>query len=505
MPHVFLTTLAASIGIISFVGLIAAGSAWIFVKARTHGLLAPLLVGAALRVSVMLIAHVATIGPGPDGLFFPDDLGFTRIGSTIADAWVQGEIVDVSNVAYAGTLNYGFQAMVATVFVLVGSSVLAVKLVNVLLGCATIVVVGVLGLRLFGEIGKRRAAWTMALLPTAIWWSSVMLKETAATFLVVVAILMIFSRPSLKTLATYAGAVVAMLLLRPAGAIALVLAAVGTLGYVGVRYRGAIEWQRLRLRILLGVAAALLVGFILSSGNPAAPLEQLEATARSMFDLYQDGSLASIPVDVPRSTFAPYPWVFTETTDNWDRALYPGMWFWYALLPTAALGAWRLRRSPEMLGLAIPIATTLVIYAVTSGIAFRQRSMIEPLVILLFVAGVDSWRETVRRGAIAFFVVAFVAGVQSRSAGVAVVVLIASLLLFLASRRLPSMPAQVPLPSGLILDNLKHMGAPHPRALRPVLQQLRSAAPALRPIDLTGSAAARLARILHRTPPGPRP
>jgi hypothetical protein len=153
------------------------------------------------------------------------------------------------------------------------------------------------------------------------------------------------------------------------------------------------------------------------------------------------------------------------------------MWFLFAILPTAALGVWRLRRSTELVILVVPIAISLTIYAVTSGAAFRQRSMIEPLIVLLFVAGIDSWRGVARRAAAAFALAAVLAGIQSASPVVALTIGLAAAALFLASTRLPGERSPVPMPRAVFLEGLTTLGPPRIPPLRTWLTRARRAAP----------------------------
>jgi hypothetical protein len=86
------------------------------------------------------------------------------------------------------------------------------------------------------------------------------------------------------------------------------------------------------------------------------------------------------------------------------------------------------------------VVSALIANAVTTGFVFRQRSMVEPLVLLLALAGAASWRMTGGFAAAALAVVAVVAGIQSRAPVAPVVIAATAGAVFLATRRLPSRP-----------------------------------------------------------------
>jgi hypothetical protein len=147
--------------------------------------------------------------------------------------------------------------------------------------------------------------------------------------------------------------------------------------------------------MLAGGALALVLVTIVAvgRGDPIAVLAQFEFSVRHITRFYGTGNPVAVPLDVARTLAAPHPWVFDAASHTWDRALYPGMWLWYALLPTAAFGAWRLRRTLDAVLVAAPIAVVLILNAFLVGPAFRQRSTIEPLVLVLVIAGFTSWRR----------------------------------------------------------------------------------------------------------------
>src|SRR5215218_5142586 len=124
------TSLAALAGGITFCTAIVSAALLIFSKARASDVLGPVAVGCALRLGVMVAAHLGSLHTGDRGLMFLDDWGYFHRGTLIASPWAEGHIVNPTLYQYAGTYQFGFYALVASVFVLIGKSVIGVKLVN---------------------------------------------------------------------------------------------------------------------------------------------------------------------------------------------------------------------------------------------------------------------------------------------------------------------------------------------------------------------------------------
>lgn len=177
---------------------------------------------------------------------------------------------------------------------------------------------------------------------------------------------------------------------------------------------------------------------VIAGGDPRAALDQYTATIRSMLDLYGGTGPGDWVLGVVRSVSAPLPWVFDERARSWYLALYPGMWLWFFLLPTVLNGVRRLRLTATMIFLGITIASLIVMSSITAGFTIRQRSAVEPLVVVLAVAGLESWRRTAYRGSIALLAMAVVAGAHSRSLVTALVIVAGATGVAFVARRLPA-------------------------------------------------------------------
>jgi hypothetical protein len=470
---------AGPVGIALFASVVAAALYALLRHAVRLHLLAPVIVALGVRIVVMLVAQLAS---GHGGTFYLDDAGYSREAALIAHQWFEGRVINPSSYQYAGSLAFGYQTMVACIFLLTGKSMVAGKLINVLLGTATVPLVGLLSGRLFGTSTMRRAAWLMALIPTSVWWSAVLLKESLVAFLVVGAMLAFMCWPRRRAVVTFALAIVALGATRSPAALAVAVTALSALGAGAIRQRRTVNF-RAALTYLALACGALLVGFAaISAGHPDAVVHQI-AYSLGRVGLERHQGVGGVAVAIPKSLVSPYPWVFSRVTRTWDRALYPGMWVWYALLPTAMVGLWRLRRKAEVLLFALPVGTLLAFNAFTAGFTFRQRSTVEPFLLLLVVAGADSWRWVARRAAIGYLLVALLATVQSRSPVTGGVIALVALALELVARRLPSAATlQVQLPSNLLRDLVTRIGMPAPRSAAAIIAGAVAAARALAPV-----------------------
>ena len=259
------------------------------------------------------------------------------------------------------------------------------KLVNVLFGTATVLIIGLIAREVLGQGAHRRAAWLVALAPGVVWWSAPLLKEAFVTFLTAAAVLAALKLP--RAAGYLAALLVALALTRISLVVVLVVSLIVGLLLAARKADRVIRWRSAMLVALSASVAVAAFLVLASGGRPVGFIDAYRSTIDQMIEIYQGSNLAAVPADALKSLVTPIPWAFDEATRNWDRGLYPGMWFWYLAYPLAALGLWRLRRRPELALIALPIVLSLVLGALTSGFLFRQRAPIEPLILLLVCRG----------------------------------------------------------------------------------------------------------------------
>lgn len=431
-----LALILRGVGIAAYAGLIAGLGLVLFRRARSARLWRPVLAGALVRLALVLIAHLVSVLLGQHGIFYGDDQGYLTVGSQLAHAWEHGHLPNPTSYAYVGSYSIGYPLLVAFVVLLTGPHILAVTLTNVLLGAASVYMVGRLAQMWLGQDHGVRAAWLLGVLPTLVWWSGVALKENLAMFLVLAALLAA-ARPDRAPNGTkLILPLIALSSVRFADAIAVCigLAATRTVELL----RGRSDAVRTFGRAAAVAAGTVLVGIVVvSGGHPAAFISSWSDTLSSTQAVYGGGHLASVPGDVARTFIAPYPWVFTHVTFNWYMTLYPGTWLLIMSYPTAIRGIWVLRERRDLLILLlVTIGAFMVLNAYAIGIFFRQRASIEPLVVLLIIAGAESWSGVVRRAAFALALLAPFTLAQSHSLLVPAVLVLGALVLVGVQRRL---------------------------------------------------------------------
>ena len=433
-------------------------------RAARHGILAPFVVGLGLRLVVMGIAHAGSLSLGDKGIFFLDDESFRQDAAVLSGAWRDGQTPDPTDYDVLGTYQVGYQLYLALIFTLGTSSVLLAKFVNVLVGGVTVYVVGRLGGEVLGERAKACAAWSAALFPTMIWWSATLMKEALATLLLALGLLAVTRLPSPRAVALLAAALAALIIVRGPGVPALAIGAGVGVAVAGYGAEGRVLSRPL-IRFAVMLVAGVTVGVLLvSRGEFRAYYHHYESVLGVMFHALQGADLTRLPYDAVKSLVTPLPWAFDPGTRTWERMLYPGVWVLLCALPLAAAGAWRLRHRPEAWALIATAATSVVVYSATSGFAFRQRSMIEPLILLLALGGMTSWRMAARSAAAALGLVMVVVAVHSRSPWITLAVAGAAGALLVLARRLPSTHLEPVRESRMVAGFRESMGPDPPPA-----------------------------------------
>ncbi|MEA2126198.1 MAG: hypothetical protein QOI80_2980 [Solirubrobacteraceae bacterium] len=444
-------------------------------SASANGILAPVLVGFGLRLALMLVIHGVSLLRHEGGLMFLDDHTYLNVGMHLAEPWRRGAIIDPSAYNYAGTPMFGYQALMGGVFVLV-DDILAGKLVNVLASTTAVLFAARLAGRIWGEQTTRRTAWIAALLPGMVWWAVPLMKEAVSAMLLTGCLLALLSIGRRGALSMVFAIGAALVITRPVAAVAMAVGSAGVGFVMLIRHRAEVDLRRFALRALAAVGLALIAVIVYAHGQLGGLVDTYSSTIDSMIGRYRQSGIDLVPVSVLKSLAAPYPWTFDRATHNWDMGLYPGMWAWYALYPLAALTLLRHRRRPEVVLLLVVILTYLTVNAFTSGYVFRQRSSIEPLLVVLAVGTLSSWRALGRAAMGAWAVVIVFAALQSHGDPVtigAIAVLVG--VTWQITRRLPDTPLAVTTPEPLRAA-LRAASAPQ-RWPRGVVRRLREAAP----------------------------
>jgi len=383
-----------TLGIITLL-LAFAVVAW--VAHRNSPIAAPLLLGFAARVALTLYDSYVQQLPGA-----VDGMGWDRV----AAIWARGGVAGTFQ--YLETGHELFIWLMSVLYALTDRSPLMIKGFNVCFGSLAIVVVS----RLAGYISDdqrqaRLVAWLIALVPSIVFFSAVLLREVAVSFPLSVSVLFLVrwyrERRSWQVVVALSALLVSMAF--HSGGLAVLL--FGGLWMVGGWFRAIFTFKfkhfgRASLGMLAGVALAALVmssGFGLSkfkgleSGNLNTLTERQDnyAIGRAAYlgDLHAESSTDLVwqaPIRLTYFLFAPFPWMISTGSDLFgvlDSALF-------ALLALRILlnrkSVFDNPRAAMVLGVFAAMALVFAIGVSNYGTALRHRNKMLPLLIAAVMA-----------------------------------------------------------------------------------------------------------------------
>lgn len=370
---------ASGIVIIGVCGLLGV---WV-VGQRTRTL-APALVSFVLHLT-LAVAILLKVG-----LFFPDALHYDAQAQQLSDSSTQIAVTSGKE---------GWPLLLSLLYRMFGHSPILGLLVNAIAAALTVCVLAHAAHRL--TLPRRATAWILALLPTTLFWSSLLLRESL-TWLFMAIILFALSglvthRSSLREMMIFAIGLAGLLAFR--GTMAILMAAFGLAAIVLSRNRGrgiAISIVMIALVSVPGPVATKLdaiVG-IYTPAHLNASRTALARTASTAFDTSVtdlQSAQSAIPRVLPRVLLGPFPW-------EWGAVGIPfaldGV-LWCMILFLAIRGWHRHADRRQLLVAVLPAAALLVALAFTSGnygTMVRLRLQATVLIIPLAAAGLTGLR-----------------------------------------------------------------------------------------------------------------
>jgi len=357
---------------------------------------------AALALRLGLAVLFALV---PSSRYFHEDAdGYELIGMRLAKAW-HHEAPPLRVVSEL-TQNFGYYYFSAGLYYLFGQLRPIASMVNCVLGTALVFYVYNTSRIFFVPLVARRAAQLAAFIPSMILWSSVAMKDTLMTLLVV---LMMYHYTRLRlrfSIASLAGTVLPLLAIQPVrfymvyilifAIFASFLLSRGALSLSGVAKQLSVLGLIVGLMVFVGAASRVEQGADVLSLERVSEFRQgMATTANSGFssdvDISTPGrAFAFLPIGIATLLLSPFPWQFTSL-----RAAFalPEMLIWWALLPALARGIrftlhTRARvASPVLLfSLVLTVGYSLIHGNVGSG--FRQRAQIFVFLFIFAAAGV---------------------------------------------------------------------------------------------------------------------
>jgi len=220
---------------------------------------------------------------------------------------------------------WGMVYLVASVYALVGRNMLAVQLMNAVLGAATAVIIYLCAHQVFKNVKVARVAgFAVAFYPSLVLWSSQGLKDGPIVFLLALAILCTLKlgeKLSLKYVAVLAFALLGLVALR-FYVFYMICVAIGGAFALGMQQVSATSFARqFTVIVLLGLALTY-IGVIRSASVQFGRYGSMEQLQRSRSDLAAnaasgfgkdvdvsttEGAISTIPVGVLYLLFAPFP------------------------------------------------------------------------------------------------------------------------------------------------------------------------------------------------------
>ncbi len=356
-------------------------------------------VGAAfaLRIAATILLHYGDLWRYLGG----DEETFDLNARVFAN-WVAGQSSIPLSPRFLGSVEVGYFYLVGSLYHTFGVHKFLPLLLNALLGASLVLPVHALAGRFAGRVAARRAAILIAIFPSLVLWSSLMVRDVLALFAIAAVLLQtdrLRKSPSparllavlgllacLATLRTYIFLIVAValsvsLVLGQRNAFrsvvlggAVMVALILSVRYLGI---GESELERANLETLamhrqynaLGPSVAGSLGTDVDISTPTA-------------------ALGYLPVGLVYFYLSPLPWQIGSPRQVLSVV---DLLLWYSILPSVATGLlWMLRRRfPAILPTLLTVVGISVLYALVEGnigIIFRHRSQV--IVPLCAVAGV---------------------------------------------------------------------------------------------------------------------
>lgn len=312
-----------------------------------------------------------------------------------------------------GGSGWGMLYYVASIYRLLGQNMLAVQLVNAIMGAATAPIIYLCAKHIFAnQRVSRLAAMLVAFFPSLVLWSAQGLKDGPIVFLLsfsMLATLKLGEKLSLKYILLLTGALFALLSLR-FYIFYMVAAAIAGAFVIGMRETTARSFVRQFLVIIFLGLALTYLGVTRASNSQLENFANLQAVQRSRSDLAKSaasgfgrevdvsttsGAIAAIPVGLVYLLFAPFPWQLASLR---QIITLPEMLLWWAAFPMLVLGFWfslrfRLRRISPILLFTTMLTLAYSVFQGNVGTAYRQRAQILVFYFMFVAVGVVLMKE----------------------------------------------------------------------------------------------------------------
>jgi dolichyl-phosphate-mannose-protein mannosyltransferase len=372
----------------AFAGL----AGWYAYRQEQHGLFLLQIFVAALLVR-LIVASLIFANYGQE-FFGGDAFTYDFLGQTQLQAWAGDSYARV--LLQNRMSGWGMSYFVGSVYAVIGRNMLAIQLINAVMGAVTAVVVFIAAQEVFTNSRVSKvAAVSIAFYPSLILWSSQGLKDGPIVFLLALAIMATLKLGQKFTVKYLIVLILALLILLSLRfyIFYMIAAAVGGALVIGARQFTTISFIR-QFAILVALAMALTyVGVPKFATEQYETFGNLEKVERSRRDMAQrgesgygedsdvstvHGAISNIPLGMLYLLFAPFPWQLTSLR---QAITLPEMILWWASFPMMILGLWfsmryRLRMIAPILVFTTLLSLAYSVFQGNVGTAYRQRSQL---------------------------------------------------------------------------------------------------------------------------------
>jgi hypothetical protein len=382
-------------------------------KQKTDGTFLLQLFIAALLVRMVLGTAIFVFN-GQE-FFGGDALTYDAFGQAQAWGWAgdrySGSIAD--RFTRGPGSSWGMIYMVAGVYSLIGRNMLAVQLVNSVLGAVTAVVIFLCAYEVFknGRVA-RVAGIAVAFYPSLVLWSSQGLKDGPTVFclaLAILATLKLGQKLSIRYVVVLVFSLLALLSLRFYVFYMISVAIAGSF-VIGLQTITANSFARQLAAILIVGLALTYFGVTRSASIQIDRYANLERIQRSRSDMAKradsgfgrdvdvsttSGALSTIPTGMLYLLFAPFPWQVGSLRQS---ITLPEMIIWWASFPLLVLGLWfaikyRLRMISPILIFTVMLTLSYSVFQGNVGTAYRQRAQLLVFYFIFVAVGFELLME----------------------------------------------------------------------------------------------------------------
>lgn len=291
---------------------------------------------------------------------------------------------------------WGMVYLVGAVYSIVGRNMLAIQMMNAVIGAATAVVIYLCAFHVYQNSRVARIAGiAVAFYPSLVLWSAQGLKDGPTVLCLAVAILATLKlgqKLTVKYIVVMILALLAIIALRFYVFYMICVAIAGAF-VIGMQQVTATSFARqFTAVILLGVALTY-IGVTRSATAQFERYGNLEVLQRSRLDQARSatsgfgrdvdvsstsGAISTIPLGIVYLLFAPFPWQITSLRQS---ITLPEMIIWWASFPLLVLGLWftikyRLRLASPILIFTVMLTLAYSVFQGNVGTAYRQRAQV---------------------------------------------------------------------------------------------------------------------------------